>query len=318
MAHQRPTPRKFGSVVAGGTPSAETEAEAIIAVTFSIERVLTEDERALATALIELDRRRRRIAGCRAELDAFRQTLERFAAECQLKLASLFAELDHLRDAIALCERRIARLRGQARETASDDDSDDPFADDGPNWEEVDPGGPGDDDIFRTRRVPDLEDPETTAELRRAYLELARRFHPDLAGDEAERARRQELMLRINTAYHERDLDALITLALYTEPSEAPPLRSVAERLAWTRREIVRLEEQALDLRVELTSLRLGESGRLWQRHLAGENVLDELAANLRSEARRQRFRLNDLTALQDRLQRASRLGRRRTAAQTA
>jgi hypothetical protein len=285
--------------------------------THAVERVLTADERALAAALVELDLRRKRIAGCRAELDALRNRLERFAAECQIKLASLFADLDHLRDAIALCERRIARLRAQARaEEADDEPPQDDFEGDEPNWdwEHADPTGPETDQARRRGRVPELEDPETTAELRRAYLELARRYHPDLAGDDTDRSRRQELMLRINAAFRDRDLDALIALALYAEPSTLPPLRSVAERLAWTRREIVRLEEQALDLRVEYTSLRLSESGRLWLRHQTGENVFDEVADDLRREARRQRLRLNDLTTLQDRLQRATRLGRRRAA----
>jgi hypothetical protein len=249
-------------------------------------------------------------------LDALRAALERFAAECQLKLASLFADLDHLRDAIALCERRIARLRAQAHAAeAGDEPPDEAFDDEETGWENADPTGPEAERARRNGRVPDLEDAETTAELRRAYLELARRHHPDLAVDEADRARRQELMLQINTAYRDRDLDALIAIALYADSGDAPPLRTVAERLAWTRREIIRLDEQALDIRVELTSLRLSESGRLWQRHMAGEHVFDEVADDLRRETRRQRLRLNDLTTIQDRLQRASRLGRRKAAA---
>ena len=288
-------------------------------MTRAIVRVTSEEERALATALLVLTIRQRRAANLQAELASVSQGLERFAAECQLRLATLFAELEHLRDAIDLCERRIARLRGQARPSQQPAPEPEPEAEAGADeadWE----AGP-DAGQFRRRRAeaqPRLpEDPETAAELKRLYLDLARRHHPDLATDEADRARRQELMLRVNAAFAARDLDALRALAREAEAAAPAPLRSAAERLAWTRREIYRLEGMIADLCGQLNDLRLSETGRLHARSEAGEQILDEVAADLRREIGRQRLRLGDLTTLQERLARLGRAARRK-AAQTA
>jgi hypothetical protein len=58
---------------------------------------------------------------------------------------------------------------------------------------------------------------EQRQELKRLYRQLARRYHPDLTTDPAERARRNRLMAEINNAYSERDIDALRTLAAQPE-----------------------------------------------------------------------------------------------------
>jgi hypothetical protein len=46
-------------------------------------------------------------------------------------------------------------------------------------------------------------------EARRAYRELVRKAHPDLAQEDAERQRREEFLVRVNKAYAEGDTDAL-------------------------------------------------------------------------------------------------------------
>jgi hypothetical protein len=48
-----------------------------------------------------------------------------------------------------------------------------------------------------------------SAELKALYRTAARRFHPDLAEDDADRERRTELMARVNAAYGARDADVL-------------------------------------------------------------------------------------------------------------
>lgn len=50
-------------------------------------------------------------------------------------------------------------------------------------------------------------------EMKQLYRELARRFHPDLAADEAERRRRHRKMAAINDAYEARSLAELVALA---------------------------------------------------------------------------------------------------------
>jgi curved DNA-binding protein CbpA len=55
--------------------------------------------------------------------------------------------------------------------------------------------------------------PDGPHSLRKLYRELATRFHPDKADDEASRAEHERLMREINSAYDARDLDALARLS---------------------------------------------------------------------------------------------------------
>jgi DNA repair exonuclease SbcCD ATPase subunit len=55
--------------------------------------------------------------------------------------------------------------------------------------------------------------PEAKTSLKKLYRMLARRYHPDFAADEADRAYRNRMMILINDAYAEKDVDALLALA---------------------------------------------------------------------------------------------------------
>ena len=56
--------------------------------------------------------------------------------------------------------------------------------------------------------------PASEAQIKRLYRQLARRFHPDLAADDASRVLRTEKMATINAAYAARSLVELEALAL--------------------------------------------------------------------------------------------------------
>jgi len=57
------------------------------------------------------------------------------------------------------------------------------------------------------------KDPEYEKKVRELFRNLAKRFHPDLANHEDDRAERARVMAEINQAYTERDLAALEKLA---------------------------------------------------------------------------------------------------------
>ncbi|MFG3253950.1 J domain-containing protein [Streptomyces sp. NPDC048172] len=92
-------------------------------------------------------------------------------------------------------------------------------------------------------------------ETRKAYRELVRKAHPDLAQDDAERERRESFMARVNKAYADGDLETLTALA---EEWEAGPLpEPVAEllrseelyaRLEWLARRKEMLAARAAEL----------------------------------------------------------------------
>ncbi|MEU3191540.1 J domain-containing protein [Streptomyces sp. NPDC006992] len=92
-------------------------------------------------------------------------------------------------------------------------------------------------------------------DARKAYRDLVRKAHPDLAQDDAERERREAFLVRVNKAYADGDAPALAALA---EEWEAGPLPGpVAEllrseelyaRLEWLARRKEMLAEMAAEL----------------------------------------------------------------------
>ena len=102
---------------------------------------------------------------------------------------------------------------------------------------------------------------------KRLYRELARRFHPDLAGASAERAYATSIMAAVNTAYAAGDVGTLRDLAGELDPEEIAALELIEAR------DVRRLRERLLKLRrrkrralSQLQSLRQDSTAQLWRR----------------------------------------------------
>ncbi|WP_244303801.1 J domain-containing protein [Streptomyces lydicus] len=102
-------------------------------------------------------------------------------------------------------------------------------------------------------------------EARKAYRELVRKAHPDLARDDAERARRDEFIARVNRAYSQGDEAALGRLAQEWEAGPAPAEERLSEseelyaRLEWLaeRKELLaavaaELEDSAIGAMIKM------------------------------------------------------------------
>ncbi len=92
-------------------------------------------------------------------------------------------------------------------------------------------------------------------EARKLYRDLVRSCHPDLAPDEAERARRETFLVRVNDAYALGDADALRGLTAEWEAGPRPPeeaalleLEELAARLEWLARRKDLLAEAVAEL----------------------------------------------------------------------
>lgn len=127
-------------------------------------------------------------------------------------------------------------------------------------------------------------DPQTfQAELKTVYRELARRFHPDLAEQEDERAARGARMAEINAAYAVGDLETLRRIASSAAEGLSSGRRALSVEDLLAERErldglIVRLRASIAELnRDPLLLLKLDSS---LARH-QGRNLLAEMAIEL-------------------------------------
>ncbi|HLF26975.1 MAG TPA: J domain-containing protein [Anaerolineae bacterium] len=104
-----------------------------------------------------------------------------------------------------------------------------------------------------TARTPSpVLDSTAQLELKLLYRDLAKRAHPDLALDEADRAARGALMAEINAAYARGDQAALQALAARLSGSGRENQAGGAD---WLRAEIERLDGVIIALRAEIGAL---------------------------------------------------------------
>ncbi|HTN52857.1 MAG TPA: J domain-containing protein [Anaeromyxobacter sp.] len=129
---------------------------------------------------------------------------------------------------------------------------------------------------------PEVEAAEVA--LKRLYRRLARVLHPDLARDEAERARLSDLMARVNGAYARGDLAALEVMAERVGAGAPPGELSEEERRAHLERRVATLSRIAASLRRERDRLARSDTERL--RAEAARRAADggDLVAETRAE----------------------------------
>ncbi|MBS2532306.1 protein kinase [Catenulispora sp. NF23] len=194
-----------------------------------------------------------------AELAEVRNLLTVFGRAHARMFAPLLAELDEI-------EARIAEVHA-ARSGREDDQRDAETA----RERAQQSARQADEEKVRATRA-DPPRPAPTGEAKRMYRKLARRCHPDLADDEADRQRREVFMARVNDAYTRGDIGLLAQLSQQwdaeggADSTTAPPPKDPGARrkLKEHLRQALSSVHTRLDrIRDELTAARDSELGRI-------------------------------------------------------
>jgi DnaJ-domain-containing protein 1 len=136
--------------------------------------------------------------------------------------------------------------------------------------------------------------------LKKLYREVAKRVHPDLATDEVERAKRQNLMAAANQAYEEGDEQGLreILSSWESDPHSvqgegvAAELIRVIRQIAQCRSRLVAINRDMAELRqTELFELK----EQVEQAKQSGQDLLAEMAKHLDEQITEAQERLQDL-----------------------
>lgn len=151
---------------------------------------------------------------------------------------------------------------------------------------------------------PSAAPPALDEKVRRLYLKLAKRYHPDKVADPETRARYVRVMALINDAYEKRDLKRLQRLEMTLPSGNLPPAESLNEEERRLFREYLRLRRVVVELRRDVERLCESDIYKMRQEVLAareqGRNPLDELHllltqklndAKLRLKAVQEQFR---------------------------
>ncbi len=138
--------------------------------------------------------------------------------------------------------------------------------------------------------------------LKKLYREVARLCHPDLAGNEQERAYRHKLMIAANQAYETGAEDRLQSL-LSSESNFAEMTRQSLSALDLVQvlRAITTTQEGINELEAELARVKNSELYRLQQRAdraaAIGHDFLQELVSQVERQIRKSQNRLTTLQA---------------------
>ena len=147
-----------------------------------------------------------------------------------------------------------------------------------------------------TKSLKSKSKPRADESLKQLYRRLARRFHPDLAEDEADRAHRNHVMTLINEAYSNRDREALLMLdsgedngdSEQTDDNKRVQVPLNVLKLRKLQQNSVDLANRIQDLKIEHHDLMYGQMMELKiQSKFAqakGENLLSNMANDLQQE----------------------------------
>ncbi|WP_373311835.1 J domain-containing protein [Streptomyces aurantiogriseus] len=233
-------------------------------------------------------------------VETFRVEVENFSRLHHQKLGPMYARLDELEAQIA--EARAARtgdpedLRkaSEARARVL------PM----PGVEELFHGWMDGDGLFpeaaamltdQSVRPPERVRPSD--EARKLYRELARKAHPDLAQEDAERARREEFITRVNAAYARGDEPLLRELAEEWAAGPAPaerkpsPSEELYARLEW----LAERKEMLTDVARELEESAIGAMLRMAPDD--PDRLLDEIADQLLAEVAKKEAELAEMVS---------------------
>jgi hypothetical protein len=235
----------------------------------NVIRRLKPEEEELLRKRAELDAIKATLAERELDLADLSSHLAAFEGRYLRKVGALYAELDEWkariaglraqRDPSSAARRRSEEAREQARRT-----------------HEAAHG--------EASRPPEFN---PSPEFKSLFREVAKRIHPDLAKDSADRDLRTRLMAEANRAYRAGDADALRRiLDEYDESPDAVPGEGVAAELIRVIRQITQARERVARIEQELATLRKSEIAQLAQddenAKQEGRDLLAELAADVR------------------------------------
>lgn len=248
-------------------------------------QTLTPEEIELNKKTALLERLKDRLADSEEAMADLRSELEQFEARYTMEVGRLYADLDEIEAQIAEEEfklvpddeeikKKAEELRRKAEESAA-----------------------------RADAASEIVAVPPTREAKKAYHDLARTIHPDLALDPAEKERRHSIMAELNRAYSTGDqakLDRLVH-----DLRHSPALvkgDSIGDELVRVIRQIAQVKTRISELREKHTEAEGSELFLLRQRiveeGVEGRDPLKQMSARTSAHIRKAQRRLENLRSV--------------------
>ncbi len=252
--------------------------------------ILSPEETELNKKRKVIERLKDTLATREEQMAELRAELEQFEARYSMEVGKLYAELDEIEAEIAEEEvrlnpedeeikKRAEEARQRAEESAEQLDEE--------SWEGC---------TFKW---------QPTAEAKKAYHNLARIIHPDLALDTEEKTRRHDLMAKLNDAYSAGDQNLLNKLVEdYRDSPDLIKGDSIGDELVRAIRQIAQVKNRLKELKEEKSKAELSElfilQNKVRNEQLEGRNLLKQMAERTKTHIKKATRRLSNLKQVND------------------
>lgn len=252
--------------------------------------ILSPEETELNKKRKVIERLKDTLATREEQMAELRAELEQFEAQYSMEVGRLYAELDEIEAEIAEEEVRlnpedeeIKKRAEEARQRAEESAE----ALDEENWQGC---------TFKW---------QPTAEAKKAYHNLARIIHPDLALDTEEKTRRHDLMAKLNDAYSAGDQNLLNKLVEdYRDSPDFIKGDSIGDELVRAIRQIAQVKNRLQQLKEERSKAELSElfilQKKVRNEQLEGRNLLKQMAERTKTHIKKATRRLSNLRQVND------------------
>lgn len=241
----------------------------------------TPEERELRKKLAELTELEERLGKKELELATFRAELSAFEAMYMRIVGVKYAELDEIEAKLAEAKLQENPTNKIAQEEATQ------------------ARARADESKEATEQMEETFEkfiPSDT--LKKLYREVAKRVHPDLAEDDSERLKREELMAKANRAYQEGDTEKLrAILAEWEDSPESVKGKGAGAELVRLIRKIAQVENRLRMIEVEIVQLKKSDLYKLKKKveeaEIQGRDLLSEMAAEVGGKISKAKERLS-------------------------
>jgi len=148
--------------------------------------------------------------------------------------------------------------------------------------------------------VPKDEVFKPSENLKKLFRQVAKKIHPDLAGDEKEINRRHELMAKLNLAYDRLDEEAIHAVLLEWEAGYHPEKNvTLGTQLVKVVRQVAQIKKRLHRIEEELAQIKNSGMHQLMHKmaeaEKTGRDLLEEMAASVDEKINSIKSKVRDL-----------------------
>lgn len=263
----------------------------------SLIPIRTRDEIEVEKLLTTIQAKRDQVAEMTLELEELKLDMRRFEREYSARVGRFYIELDKvelltkeqrlrlrlLKEGVSPgsleMEKRIASCFRSERGRLADYER------------EID----SEEDAFTQSKTETIS-AEKMKQLRGLYLRLAKTYHPDKANCDDEQDERKQMMMLINRAYEDGDIQTLKRINIKVEPDAESTTETTQQRRKRLTQEINRLMRVLGELRLEINRIKSSKTFQFKQEvkrsRESGADLLTSLVRDLQQKINANKRRL--------------------------